>query len=718
MGKPMFDRYKDWKGRWVERSRCVPFLRMFIFEEFLPFWLNCSACGKFRRIVRSMDSELSPTIIAKFKCAHAFPPELEDACSLTEESDVLFIRATPTAYIRSLEALPLLQHSPAIYFLQDHYYSDELGISPINAHFEYMDCLTTKFMRPFNIPDEQSKAFSLRPDVMEFDEVLTFPEFASQPGLYLAMRNLVLALWNLNPFEYLGFAKCFAHLICPSLARIWFSAHLERVIDYLTLKNIINYGIIPIPANTLLSRKKARRLEVIVVGGGISGLGAARQLRSMGAKVALLEAKSKLGGRMQDDWTLGVAVGCGAQLVTGIVNNPIIVMCEQIDHTYRLLSDACPLLDAKRGRLVRPVADRIVDEHFNCLLDIIGHWKNEENARNDVSLLSQINELHATLLKHIDFRWATEFDRLLQWQIGNVEFSCGALLSEVSAKHWDQNESVGQFSGAHALLSQGSDVLIKRLAEGVDVRCGHQVVEVNYSGPNKVLIKCENGKQFTCDKLLLCLPLTQYQREKIQFIPELPVRKKTAYNALGCGLIEKIAVRFPYPFWKTLLKSDGTIDYFGHVPKSVDSRGLFNMFYDFSTKGNSPKKQHQNYVLMSYVCGQSVELVNQKNDAEVVAEFVDTLQKLFPNQTIPAPINYLITHWGRDQHIGMSYSFVKLGATGEDYDGLARSVDQKLYFAGECTNRFFPQTMTGAYVSAMRECSKIAEDWLVEGSSG
>ncbi|KAM9726772.1 uncharacterized protein ACNS7B_017615 [Menidia menidia] len=199
-------------------------------------------------------------------------------------------------------------------------------------------------------------------------------------------------------------------------------------------------------------------------------------------------------------------------------------------------------------------------------------------------------------------------------------------------------------------------------------------------------------------QVLVTVPLTLLQRGLLHFHPPLPERKLKAIHSLGAGIIEKIALQFPTRFWDSKIQG---ADYFGHIPPAPEKRGLFSVFYDLDPQGKQA-------VLMSVISGDAVPAVCELEDQEVVGECLKVLRELFPEQDVPDPVNYFVTHWSKDRWSQMSYSFVKTGGSGEAYDVLAEDVQGKLFFAGEATNRHFPQTVTGAYLSGVREASKMA----------
>lgn len=53
-------------------------------------------------------------------------------------------------------------------------------------------------------------------------------------------------------------------------------------------------------------------------------------LTSLSFQVIILESQNRIGGRVYDDKTLGKCIGHGAQILTGIINNPIAYMCDQV----------------------------------------------------------------------------------------------------------------------------------------------------------------------------------------------------------------------------------------------------------------------------------------------------------------------------------------------------------------------------------------------------
>jgi len=110
------------------------------------------------------------------------------------------------------------------------------------------------------------------------------------------------------------------------------------------------------------------------------------------------------------------------------------------------------------------------------------------------------------------------------------------------------------------------------------------------------------------------------------------------------------------------------------------------------------------------MAGEAANNVEETSEKEVVDKLMKVMSRIAAKDKtpIPPPIHVAITRWGSDPLAGGSYSYIKVGGTGEDYDLLAEPVGKRLYFAGEATSREHPATTGGAFLSGLREASKIA----------
>uniref|UniRef100_A0A669EMX5 [histone-H3]-N(6),N(6)-dimethyl-L-lysine(4) FAD-dependent demethylase n=1 Tax=Oreochromis niloticus TaxID=8128 RepID=A0A669EMX5_ORENI len=678
--KDGYETFASWKKVWTSNGKSEPSLKAFMADQQLPYWVQCTKpdCRKWRQLTKEI--QLTASLAATYRCGMKFnniKSEEPDQCSQPE--DLRVAEVTDSWWHSMLILPPLFKDSPASPFLTA-YYPDCVGMSPSGSSsnmslgesqsllFPSVPGLCPYF-QPFYQPNECGKALCVRPDMMELDELYEFPEFSRDPTMYLALRNLILASWHKNCKEVLTSEKCAQHIIVRGLVRVRCVQELDRVLHFMTRKGLINTGVLaakqPLLPETYCSK------NVIIIGAGASGLAAARQLQNFGTQVVVLEARDRIGGRVWDDASLGVTVGRGAQIVNGCVNNPIALMCEQLGIKMHKLGERCDLFQ-EGGQVTDPAIDKRMDFHFNAILDVVSEWRKDKSQNQDTPLGEKVQEVKKNFLQESVMQFSELEEKVLQFHLSNLEFACGSTLDQVSARSWDHNEFFAQFSGDHTLLTKGYSVLLYKLAEGLDIHT-----------------KCP---------VLVTVPLTLLQRNLIQFNPPLPERKLKAIHSLGAGIIEKISLQFPYRFWDKKIQG---ADYFGHIPTGLEKRGMFSVFYDLDP-------QVKQAVLMSIISGDAVSSVRDMEDKEVVDECMRVLRELFKEQEVPEPVNFFITHWSKDIWSQMSYSFVKTGGSGEAYDILAEDVQGKVFFAGEATNRHFPQTVTGAYLSGVREASKMA----------
>ncbi|WOL13392.1 putative polyamine oxidase 4 [Canna indica] len=432
-----------------------------------------------------------------------------------------------------------------------------------------------------------------------------------------------------------------------------------------------------------IERQQPSPPTVIVIGGGISGISAARALYNASFKVILLESRNRLGGRVHTDYSFGCPVDMGASWLHGVCNeNSLAPLIRSLGlRLYRTSGDNSVLYDHdlesyalfdKDGNQVPQQVVIKVGETFERIL------KETEKVRvehaTDMSLLQAIS---IVLDRNPHLRQEGLEYEVLQWYICRMEAWFAADADTISLQNWDQEHVL---SGGHGLMVQGYHPVIQALAKDLDIRLNHRVKKISQRS-NRVIITVENGNTFIADAAIITVPLGVLKANLIEFEPKLPEWKLSAISDLGVGNENKIALRFNSVFWPN-------VEVLGKVAQTSDACGYFLNLH----------KATGNPVLVYMVAGRFAYEIEKLSDEEAVNFVMSQLKKIIPDAM--DPVQYLVSRWGTDPDSLGSYSCDLVGKPADLYERLCAPVEN-LYFAGEAASADHSGSVHGAYTSGI-----------------
>lgn len=190
---------------------------------------------------------------------------------------------------------------------------------------------------------------------------------------YLYIRNKILEQWYNNVQIELSKQKARSTLedhMFENISPAKKDQMFNRCYNFLNRTGKINFGLFdvsPDGTHTTQTSDRTKRAphmtshlykpplktsskrtgRVIILGAGLSGLIAARQLQKFGLEVIVIEARNRVGGRVHTYRKGNFIADLGPTSLNGVVGNPVVVLGKQLEQCFMELKHEIPIYENK-----------------------------------------------------------------------------------------------------------------------------------------------------------------------------------------------------------------------------------------------------------------------------------------------------------------------------------------------------------------------------------
>lgn len=394
----------------------------------------------------------------------------------------------------------------------------------------------------------------------------------------------------------------------------------------------------------------ARDPDVVVIGAGSAGIGAALALRAAGRSVLVLEAMGRVGGRALTD--------------TATFGAPFDVGCAWLHK-----SDDNPYTDFARGQgfTLRP-------HEYDLEQVWYGARRGDAGAVNAAE--GEIAELIAAAPADVDALSVAGIDTPVEEAAGDY---LGALDMAVDL------DDLSTFDYAHAddlepnlLCAEGFGAIVHRRAEGLTIRLSTPARAIRYDGPDAV-VETDDGSIRT-RAVIVTASTGVLASGAIRFTPDLPAETRQAIADMPMGMLAKI----PLQVRRGRLGVDAFTDLMLARP---GKRDLYFLCHPFD------------YDLMVGFVGGDLGWDLTRAGREAAVDFaVEGLVEMFGSEARGQVERSGFTLWGSNPWTRGAYAAARPGRYAARA-ALAEPVADRVFFAGEALAGGLIQTCGGAFRS-------------------